>query len=473
MKNLSEFIDLNNDCLLELFKYLSAKDLCSLKQTNQRLYQLVEYYFQSTYELKEREVIIKDIDGCKLRDILIHCGQFIRNLVIDSPRDYADMSDFNENHGKYEQGTYYIGDLIANYCSENLKILRLNSVFLSGFCKSNMRLVLNNLETIELNRCCGNADQILNHCRNIKTLIQRNCGFFNTSDQHYLLLNEHAELESLIIQNDYQSDLEPEVLINFFQNKRNIKRFQYLNRVSPTPTFLLPIFVESISNLEELCIELETFSRTFSSDLESLNELNHLKRLEFNTDEISIESFVRKLTIKNKLECFGVSDVCLNESLCNSLIKLTNLKVLKLIAPVRLFDDFFKILSQHLVNLEEVYVVQCVDMYFGDLMAFVENLSKLKKLYLYENDYVDWNEEDGFMQFTIDFVHLHKIRSDMVNASPINICFDSNMMRLIEENIWPHEFEWCTRNYILHLAFADDDTMKILPGFCPKLVDET
>lgn len=333
--------------------------------------------------------------------------------------------------------------------------------------------VLQNLDKIEMIRCCGNVDEILSHCQNITELVQRNCGFLTKSDQHYLLVNEHSALESLFIQNDYQSDLEPDILINFFQNKRNIKRFQYLNRVSPAPTYLLPIFVASINTLEELCIELDTFSQTFSSDLQSLAQLSHLKRLEFNTDEISIEPFVNDLTIKNCLECFGVSDICLNEYLCNSLVKLTNLKVLKFVAPLRIFEDFFKILSLHLGHLEEIYLVQCTDVYFGDLMAFVENLYKLKILYLYENEYENWNENDGYNQFTIDFVHLYKIRSNMTSASPINICFDTNMMRLIEENIWPHELEWCTKNNILLLTLADDEIVNTLPGFCPKLNDET
>ncbi len=321
-------------------------------------------------------------------------------------------------------------------------------------------------------RCCGNVDEILSHCQNITELVQRNCGFLSKSDQHYLLVNENAPLESIFIQNDFQSDLEPDILINFFQNKRNIKRFKYLNRVTPASTFLLPIFVESISTIEELCIELDTFSQTFTTDLESLLRLNHLKRLEFNTDEISIESFVNDLTIKNNLECFGVSDICLNVTLCNSMIHFTNLKVLKLIAPLRLFEDFFKILSNHLSRLEEIYLVQCTDIYFGDLMAFVENLYKLKILYLYENEYINWNETDGYNQFTIDFVQLHKIRTNMSTASPINIFFDSNMMRLIEENIWPHEYEWCSKNYVVRLCLADDEIVNTLPGFNPKRDDE-
>lgn len=126
-------MDLNDDCLLELFKYLSAVDLCALKQTNQRLHQLTNYYFHSVYELKEREVIIKDIDGCKLREILRNCGPFIRNLCIDSPRRYSDMNDLNENNCDQVVDGTYIGELIGNFCSDKLKILRLHSVYLSGF----------------------------------------------------------------------------------------------------------------------------------------------------------------------------------------------------------------------------------------------------------------------------------------------------------------------------------------------------
>lgn len=132
MKNFIEFNGLNDDCLLEIFKYLSAVDLCALKRTNQRLHQLTNYYFHTVYEVKEREVIIKDIDGCKLRDILQNCGRFIRNLVIDSPRRYSDMNDLNDRGERVDDGTY-IGELIGTLCSDKLKILRLHSVYLSGF----------------------------------------------------------------------------------------------------------------------------------------------------------------------------------------------------------------------------------------------------------------------------------------------------------------------------------------------------
>ncbi|KAJ6650017.1 hypothetical protein Bhyg_05260 [Pseudolycoriella hygida] len=470
MKNLSEFMDLNDDCFLELFKYLSAEELIALKLTNKRLYHLTDYYFYSVYELKERAVILKGIDGCKLRNILVHCGKFIRNLVIDSPRGYSDMNDINDNCDQIESGTY-IGELIGNYCSDKLHTLRLCSVYLSGF-SSIPHGVLKNLKRMEMVRCCGNVDEILSHCQNITELIQRNCGFITKSEQHYLLVNDHTPLESLFIQNDYQSDLEPEILINFFHNKRNIKKFHYLNRVSPAPTFLLSAIVESINTIEELCIELDTFSQNFSSDLAALAQLDHLKRLEFNTDEIAVESFVNDLTMKNHLECFGASDICLSASLCNSMIRLTNLKVLKLIAPLRLFEEFFKIVSHHLVHLEEIYLVQCTDIFFGDLMSFVENLFKLRVLYLYENEYVNWNEDDGYSQFTIDFVQLFKIRSNMVTASPINILFDKNAMQRIEESIWPHEFEWCTKNSVLRLALADDEIVNQIPGFNPKQNDE-
>lgn len=127
-----EFLDLNDDCLLEVFKYLSPEDVCSLKRTNQRLFQLTDYYFHTIFELKEREVKIKDVDGCKLRDILINCGRFVRNLVIDSPRRYSDMNDLSGNFEKVNDGTY-IGEIIRAYCSDQLKSLRLHSLYLSGF----------------------------------------------------------------------------------------------------------------------------------------------------------------------------------------------------------------------------------------------------------------------------------------------------------------------------------------------------
>lgn len=459
---------LNDDCFLELFKYLSTEDLCAVKQTNQRLWNLVDYYFQSIYLHKEREVRLTNLEGQKLKDVLSFCGKLIRDLVIDSPRRYSDLDDFNRD-GAGDRDTY-ICHLIAKHCSDKLKRLRLENVFISGLASSNLTRVLSNLDTIELNKCYGDADQFMKHCPNIRTIIQRNCAFFLTIERNYLLHNEHRHLERLIIYNENQTDLIPEVLLVFFENSRNLKCLHYINRYAPTPTDMLPTIIQSAKALEELCIELETFSTAFISDLRCLLELSSLKRLEFNTDEIPVTSFINELALNNcRLECIGISDVSLDESLCQEFMKFSFLKVLKLIAPLREFDEFFGILAQRFVHLEQLYLVQCSEVHFADIMVFVENCPHLNTLYLYENPYVEWSTDDAFEHFSIDFVHLFKIRSGMISAPPIDICMDSKMVRLIEEHVWPHEFEWFTKNGILRLKVADDDIVNGLPGYCPKI----
>lgn len=464
-----ELLALNDDCFLELFNYFSTEDLCAIKQTNQRLWNLVEFYFQWVYLNKEKEVRLKNLDGSKLKMVLNHCGQLIKKLKIISPKWYSDLNDFNEN-GCGERDTY-ISQLIANYCSDKLNTLRLESVFISALASSNLMHVLKNVKTIELNKCYGDADQFMSHCPNIETIIQRNCAFFLTFDRNYLLQNQYRNLQRLIIHNENQTDLVPEVLLVFFENARNLKLFHYINRYAPTPTEILPTIIQSAKDLEELCIELETFSTAFVSDLRCLHQLTNLKRLEFNTDEIPVTSFIDELAISNRLECVGISDLCLDEGVCQSFMKFTNLKVLKLISSLRVFDEFSALLSHRLINLEELYLVQCLEIYFPDVMAFVENCTKLKLLYLFENSFIDWTSDDSFEQFSIDFVHLFKIRSGMSGASSIDICFDSKMMRLVEEHVWPHEFEWFTKNGILKLKIADADIANGFPGFCPKIND--
>lgn len=471
--NSVQLLDLNDDCFLELFKYLPAADLCSIKQTNQRLWHLTNYYFQCDYSLKEKQVKLTEINGSKLAEVLQLCGHYIRDLIIESPHNYSDMNDFNENYNCHieNQPNTYISQLIATYCRENLRVLRLKSVFLSGFSTSNLDQALNNLQIIEMNKCCGDADQFMNHCPNVRVIDQRNCSFFLTPDRNYLLQNQHLNLESLIIYNDNQTDMVPEVLIGFFENKRSLKCFHNINRFAPTPTTMLPFIVRSVAHkLQELCIELETFSVTFSSDLRCLLNLQHLKRLEFNTDEIPVNTFINELATTNpKLECIGLSDVCLDEPFCRNLIEFTNLKVLKLISSLRYYDDFMALISKHLYNLEELYLVQCTEIEFGDVMAFIQNSQHLKLFYLYETPNFDWSTNDSFMQFTIDFVHLYKLRSELIGANAIDVCVDSKMMRLIEEHVWQHEFEWITKNGILNLKTADDDIVNSFTGYCPKI----
>lgn len=464
-----KILTLNDDCFLELFNYLPAEDLCAIKQTNKRLWNLVECYFESCYLRKEREVRLKDIDGFKLKELLNQCGQFIRRLSIESPRQYSDLNDFNEDD--HANGDTYIGQLIAMHCTDKLKTLRLKCVFISGLASSHLSRVLNNLESIELNGCYGDVNQFMSYCPHIQRIVQQNCAFFLTFDRNYMLQNDYRNLNSLIIHNENQTDLVPEVLLLFFEMSRRLKCFHYINRYSPTPTEMLPTIIQSAKDLEELCIELETFSTSFNSDLRCLLELSSLKRLEFNTDEISITSFINELTEYNRLECIGISDLCLDENVCQAFMKLTNLKVLKLIASLREFDPFFRMLSHQLSNLEQIYFVQCSEMYFSDLIAFVENCPKLKMLFLFDNPCMEWSTDDSFEQFSIDFVHLFKIRSNMQDASAIDLCLDAEMLRRIEHHVWPQEFEWFTKNDILKLKIADADLVNGFPGYCPKIND--
>lgn len=477
---------LNDDCFLELFKYLSVEDLCTIKQTNLRLWNLVEYYFQSIYTHKAHEVRLRNVDSRKLNELLRLCGRFVRRLMIQSPRNYSDLKDFREHfdasagdNGGADTATYYIGDLIGTHCSNKLQQLRLHDVYISGIATINGNLgrVLNSLDTIEMDKCVGAADQLMRHCPNVRTIIQRNCAFFLALDQHYLRLhNGYPYLERLIIYNENQIDpMVPEVLQAFFDTTRNLTCLHYINRDAPTPTEMLPQIVRAAHNLTELCIELETFSTTFTTDLRCLLELAQLQRLEFNTDEIPVTAFINELAaghaspLPPHFECIGISDACLDVSLCQAFMKFTHLKALKLIAPLLEFEEFFADLTQKLVHLEQFYLVQCSDLQFGNLMAFVENCPQLNTLCLYESPSIDWFGADAFEQFSVDFVHLYKIRANMTGAATIDIYFDSNMVRRIEEHVWPHEFEWFTKNGILRLKVADDDLINALPGYCPKI----
>lgn len=467
MNDKVRLLDLNDDCLLEIFNYLSTEDLCAIKLTNQRLWNLAEYYFQSFYLNKEKVVRLKNLAGGRLKVVLKHCGEFARHLVIESPRRYSDLDDFNEN-GSGQCDTY-ISHLIAEYCTDKLKTLRLDNVYISGFASCNLTSVLNNLLAIDLYKCYGDADQFMSHCANIQAISQRNCAFFLTVDRNYLLQNEHRNLRQLVIHNENQTDLVPEVLLLFFASARSLTSFHYINRYAPTPTDMLPTIIQSAEHLKELCIELETFSPTFISDLRCLHQLANLKRLEFNTDEIPVTSFIHELALNNSLECIGISDLCLDEGLCQAFIKMTNLKVLKLISSLRSFDDFCRLISARLADLEELYLVQCAEFYFVDLMAFVESCPKLKLLYLFENPIAEWSKDDSFEQFSIDFVHLFKLRSGMSGASVIDVYFDAKIVRQIEEHVWPHEFEWFNKNGILRLKTGDTDLVNGMPGFCPKI----
>lgn len=470
MNSTIEFLDINDDCLFDLFEYLTIDDLCSIKQTNRRLWTLTDSYLRLNCLTKGKLVEMKYKNGASLKTILWHCGKYIRNLVIDSSTEYSDLNDLRIRDAGSGNDTYII-ELVAKYCSAHLQSMRLMNLFLSGRSQSSqLRHTLTHLNVIELFRCYGDVDQLMNASENVHKIIQHDCSFFYANDQHFLSKYNYQNLHSLIIYNENETDLMPETLVEFIVDAHcALKCLHYINRFAPIPTEILPVLIEYAKNLEELCIEMEIFSPTFLNDLRFLLALNNLRRLEINTDEIAVQPFVDELSSTIDLHCFGISDVYLDERFCQSLTNLANLKVIKLVAALRTYDQFAAIISQHLAHLEEIYFIQWSNITNIDIIPFIQNSFKLKILNLFECININWTKDDHFMQFTEDFVEFYRARLQKCEHLPIDLYLDAKIMKLIDEHVWPHEFEWFTKNHVLKLRSTDAEQVCTTPGFYSRV----
>lgn len=142
---------LNDDCLMEIFSYLSLKDMCAIKECSMRFCALAESFVQKQWRNK---VFDFPDDDEEVPVLLPTFGGVISHLSIT---DSVFVQDFDEN----------LSDALT-FCT-SLKTLKLKFVDLSLIPLE----ILENIEDLELYKCSGNDSiqrQVIKACTKLKNL---------------------------------------------------------------------------------------------------------------------------------------------------------------------------------------------------------------------------------------------------------------------------------------------------------------
>lgn len=151
---------LNDDCVREVFSYLSVIELCAVKDTCRRFNVLADTTVQTRFQ-KESEFEYA-IDENNVKDFVStmqHFGKFIEGrMVIKTETDFK------------AKGMW----LQLKHCTA-LKVLDLHGVNVTGFPRPTYRLkkVLRNLERLKLEKCAGgdmDFARIIDACENLQYL---------------------------------------------------------------------------------------------------------------------------------------------------------------------------------------------------------------------------------------------------------------------------------------------------------------
>lgn len=149
---------LNDDCLLEIFSYLPAVELCAVKDSCRRFNALADYASKIRYQ---------------------HAADLECVLNRDNQKDVA---IFMQHFGKYVNGRIVVKTelgfdakkmwLLLKHCGA-LKELELVGVNLSGLPIYQMKKMLRNLEVLQFKKCNGEDSdyaRIINACVNLRCL---------------------------------------------------------------------------------------------------------------------------------------------------------------------------------------------------------------------------------------------------------------------------------------------------------------
>lgn len=149
---------LNDDCLLEIFSYLPAIELCAVKDTCRRFNALAEYTAKLRYQ--------------NVRDF--EC--------VPSSDNLKDFAIFMQHFGKYVKGKLVVKTdpffnakklwLLLKHCG-TLKELELIGVNIRGLPIHPMKKMLQNLDTLQFKKCMGQDSdyaRIINASVNLRSL---------------------------------------------------------------------------------------------------------------------------------------------------------------------------------------------------------------------------------------------------------------------------------------------------------------
>lgn len=335
-KEQPSIMQLNDDCLLQIMNNLNALDLCAVKDVCRRFRNLSTYHFQLTCKdsfsfgknlCREDETI----SDCEAKIILLHFGQHIVKLTLDS----AEMDDDID-----------ILPIIGKY--ENIKELELRQIYIHTEGMDACNGIFSHLERLSINFCFTEDESIYDflwHCKSLKHLEVDDLDEIDGS----FLAKEFGQLESLSLI-DIKC-FERFYINRCFKEHANLKKVEMI-KCNFTNDFMFRVISDNLVNVEEISIQLRNFTDSFQTNLFTLLKLNGLKRLEFNCGQQPIAEFIRSLANNSKMEHLSISDTDLNKDLCDALIKLQNLKTLKLISMQKTSKKFPKFLQQNFEQLE-------------------------------------------------------------------------------------------------------------------------
>lgn len=348
------FTDLNDDCIEEIFRRLPTVELCKFTVLNKRLKLLAEDVFKRIYGNKI--LTFKPFETCATQNGVKTTNQFMRSF------------------GKYMQQIQIIGtdkedekameakmlSAISRYPMKNLQSLTLVQMDFNETTISQLDKILEIVIQLTVENCrvsCMTIDMyelLFKRCYRLRTLNLIQCSW----NHHSWLCRRYDTLRTI------------QVLRSVF-NQGDVEQFFHLN-----------------PHVQEVWFNVRTRQLTHPYDEDRLHRCLFIAG--FDEGQYCLRFLRTYTTIVVKSVILIRSH--LTEEKCDVIAKMTDIKEVKLLHPMSLYDDFVKKLSIGLVNLTTVLLSGEL-FTFQTICEFLHLFPKLEFMYLYKTGFDSIGEE--------------------------------------------------------------------------------
>lgn len=407
----TEFCSMDDNCIYNIFDWLSIKDLCRLKVTCKRLYLLTNEHYQRAYR-QIASFYSKDPSSGMPKNVSnIYHKPFtsvVQKVVLFENQNASEVNPILNQNVKYlelysnlymDSDDIQLKNKLRNVKSINIRIL--SESILQQFM---------NLEYLALFQHNASAEKLLGFYPTLKQLDWGYDVIDNTEGRSYGRKFNITEME------------------NFFQRHPNIKTFSSFHANKTTKWLLKSsikfddLVLNSFGDFYELNLD------RLIEDVHSLHQNGQIKRLHLKTKR-EIFLFSPKLPTLTFLEGIKIEIILtpqINDKVINGIISLPNLKFLIFTKCCKsLYQSHSKLLAQNLDKLEEFHTdgFHCID----DLFPFVRYATKLKCILIISNEYY-------FRNCTTTLQMLNKKRRQLEDACKLTIYMDEQIYLHMKNN---------------------------------------
>lgn len=371
------FVWLNDDCIFEIFDWLSVDDLCSISRVSKRMQNLAENYFERKHFSKYLYIYCDP-------ETLAVCVEPRTNYIARF-RGFVKRVYVDGSNAKWDEAGY---DRLMSYvkfnCSSNMTEIHFRNVIFHENHIDWMKGKLQKVETIEFKLCrCRSTYDILNS-------LLSSCGQLK-----HLILNETStwireSMKSTNIQEVFCGYSDIHVWNSIFEKCEIIPQLEQLTlSITHFPTIhkYMDHIADRATGLKKLWVDLPHFS---CDALDTYEKLKHLvnsipnMRFRFKTRSACFDMF---LNLADRNITDRIESICVPLIMDSEITKLKNLK--KLFISREIFTASHN-------NIEELYFSFVSDDYdsYGSLVgrlfnglretsSYIRNMCKVKKIVFY------------------------------------------------------------------------------------------